>query len=50
MIEQFDSALLHGTLTDTTNLDQSGPGSNDNEEDLYILPSSMIGVSPSDAV
>ena len=37
-------------MTCTTNLDQSGPGSNDNEEVLHIPQSSRSGASPSDSL
>ena len=39
---------MDGTLTDTTTLGQSGPGSNDNEEELHIPQGSRTGASPSD--
>ena len=36
------------TQTSSTNPNQCGPGSNDNEGVLRTLQSSMIGASPSD--
>ena len=45
MIEQF-----YLTLRGTTNLGQSGPGSNSSEEVLYIPQSFGIGASALDAV
>ena len=38
------------TLTSTTTLGQSGPGSNSNEEVLNTLQISQTGISSSDAV
>ena len=43
ILEQF-------SLTVTTTLGQSGPGSNGNEEVLHIPQSSRTGASPSDTV
>ena len=42
------SSIWHidGTVTDTTTLGQSGPGSNGNEEVLYICQNSRTGTSP----
>ena len=39
---------IDGALTDTTNLGQSVPRSNGNEEVLYITQSSKTGATPSD--
>ena len=39
---------MDGTLTGTTTLDQSGPGSNGNEGLRHISQSSRSGTSPSD--
>ena len=46
----LDSSIwpIDGTLTVTTNQDQSGPGSNSNKEVLPIPQSSRTEVSPSD--
>ena len=41
---------IDGTLKGTTTLGQSGPGSNGNEDVLYILQISKTGTSSSDAV
>ena len=41
---------MNGTLISTTTPDQSGPGSNGNEEELHTLQISRTGASPSDAV
>ena len=38
------------TLSGTTSLGQSGPGSNDNEGVIHIPPSSKTGESPLDCL
>ena len=38
------------SLTDTTSLDHSGPGSKDNKIEFYNSPSSKTGATPLDAV
>ena len=43
--------VIDRTLSGTTTPGQSGPGSDDNEEGLRILPNSSItGASPSDCL
>ena len=41
---------MDGTLTDTTTLSQSGPGSNGNEDILHTPQIFRTGASPSDVV